>query len=253
MPALQRLRPQRISEKRRGILGADQMAIGHSSPQPGKLTLSRIRHHAGTTFAFTADNTGGQTMKSFCLHCSAALIAGVALVAHGVTDETPDPFGDAVGLPDVSEAVVEVPAPQSDVEGLRAKYLEAARQRAEMMDEDALREAVETEEKSVTELRARQALRKVEQELERIGDEYSDTIAGRNAVVIFNELQKLNRNGRVRLRDTFLEDHFENDRAFDDPDGLEPRKDNAFGDLPETDATPVRNRDRPFRPSKHPR
>ncbi len=189
-------------------------------------------------------------MKLFYVYCFAALTAGVILVSRGVTDETVDPFGDAFGAEGASEGVVKVPAPRSDVEELRAKYLEAAKQRAEMMDEDALREAVESEEKSVAELRAHQAVKKVEQELERIADEYSDTAAGQHAVVVFNQLQHLNRNGRARPHDDFSDDHFDDDRRFDDTDVLEPRKDEPFDDLPEDNATPVPDRETPFRPSK---
>ncbi len=156
-------------------------------------------------------------MKSFCLYCFAALMAGAVLVSHGVTEETADPFGDVFDTDNANDAVVEVPAPRSEIDDLRAQYLEAAKQRAEMMGEDALREAVETEEKSVAELRAHQALKKVQQELERIGDEYSDTIAGQHAAVLLSQLQQLDRNGRPQQRVFELpgdpvEDSFYDDR-----------------------------------------
>jgi|GEM_PF-2208106 len=186
-------------------------------------------------------------MRSFCLYCLAALTAGAVLVSNGVTDETPDPFNDEVFDTDVvSERVVEVPGPRSELEDLRVKYLEAARQRAEIMDEAALREAVESEEKSVAELRARQALKKVEQELERIADEYSETTAGQQSVEVHKLLQSLSRNGRTKSHGT------SDGRFFDDPGTIsEPLNEDAFDyDLPETDATPQQGRDRAFQRSK---
>lgn len=156
-------------------------------------------------------------MKSFCLYCFVALMAGAILVSHGVTDETPGPFGDEVFDVDVaSEAVVEVPVHRSEIDDLRAKYLEAAKQRAEMMDEEALRDAVETEEKSVAELRARQALMTVEQELGRIADEFTDTAAGQHAAILLRQLQQLDRNGRSQQRAFELPGDSVDDSFYDD-------------------------------------
>lgn len=140
-------------------------------------------------------------MKLFGLYCGAVILAGAVLISQGMTQDNLVFFSaDGPNAPlsitadpgveqDVTADLVELAPASSGVDGLRAQYLEAARQRASLMDEQALRKALQLEEKKVAELRAQQALRQVEERLQQITSEYPETEAGRRAGRLLHQLQ----------------------------------------------------------------
>lgn len=165
-------------------------------------------------------------MRSTGLLCCVVVLAGVVLISPGRTEENLQFFsadGQDSSRPEAAAGPVRYQAPQevvelspaaSGVETLREQYLEAARQRASLMDEAALRRAIESEETQVAELRAQQSLQQVQQQLQQITDEYSKTVAGRRAQQLLNHLQSMedDRDGR------FFEETSNGSRFRDDPD-----------------------------------
>ncbi len=195
-------------------------------------------------------------MKSYVLPCSAALLAGTLLISQGVSEENLTFFapqseddGALAPLESADVDVVEL-APTTDLRALREQYLDAARQRASLMDEAALREAIATESKMVDELRAQQALLKVEQQLQQISVEYAETAAGDRARRLLIRLEATEDRGPLmpepddRFRDTddfnrrHRGDRFNRSRSDysadrDEPDFLSDSPDDSSG-VPET-------------------
>lgn len=179
-------------------------------------------------------------MKSFAVSVAVVSLTGLVLISQGVTEENlaffpagtqddPDLFSF-----DEPQETVEV-APADPVESLREQYLEAARQRASLMDEAALRAAVESENSLVAELRAKQALQQVEQKLEQIIGEYPETAAGQRARRLLITLQATEDRDQSNLQ-PFPDEEFgrpddERRRESDDfsprerPEFLNPRRD----------------------------
>lgn len=149
-------------------------------------------------------------MKTFGVCCFAALLVGIVLNSHGVTDDnltffspedtqSSDPFGNKTDEPATVEFVeeieiVEVAPREVGLEALRRQYLEAAKERAGLMDAEALRQAIEAEQSTVAELQAQRALKQVEQQLEQISERYADTLGGRRARNLLSQLRARERN-----------------------------------------------------------
>ena len=132
-------------------------------------------------------------MKSIGLCCGAALLAGCVLVSQGVSEDNLTFFA-ADDLGTSQDTVVAAPDtvtvdPDDNLESLRKQYLEAAQQRAGLMDQVALQQALNAEKKAVAELRAKQQLQLVEQQLQQITNEYPQTAAGKKAKGLLMQLQ----------------------------------------------------------------
>jgi len=130
-------------------------------------------------------------MKTLMLFCFAAFATTAVFVSRAQTDEVPSNaplFLDASGF---SDDAVELQPARDDLNALRGQYLDAARQRSELMDEEALRKAIAGEEKSVAELHAQRSLDQVEQQLLQITNEFTATAAGRRAAALLEQLTML--------------------------------------------------------------
>ena len=124
-------------------------------------------------------------MRALSLYCFATVFAVIVLVSHGVSDDQ-DTSPNSL---EFSTAGVEVARPDDGIGDLRRQYLDAAKQRASLMDERALRQAIDAGGKMVAELRAQQAFNQAEQQLQQITREYPDTRAGRRAQKLLHALQ----------------------------------------------------------------
>lgn len=140
-------------------------------------------------------------MKAFGVCCFAALLMGIVLNSHGVSDDNLLFFANQESdsfrsnSEEESDAgLVEVAPQEEGLEALRRQYLEAAKERAGLMDAEALRQAIEAEQSTVAELQAQRALKQVEQQLEQISERYADTPGGRRARNLLSHLRARERN-----------------------------------------------------------
>lgn len=130
----------------------------------------------------------------FRLAACGVLVCGVVVWSAGTShsqDELPNPFRPSddplVSLP------ASVPAPEltpqageSPSESLRSQYLDLARVKAELMDEDALAAEIQTEKIAIDNLKAHKKLHEAQKILASIVEEFPNSAAAKNAEAMLN-------------------------------------------------------------------
>ena len=118
-------------------------------------------------------------MRTFTVYYFAALLTAGVLISNGRADHPADSpsFPEVSTEPIRSNEAVEVPDGPGELQRLRDKYARAAQQRSELMDETTLREPIDSQEKSVVELKAQNALEDIKQQLGQTLKLYSNTKA----------------------------------------------------------------------------
>ena len=89
--------------------------------------------------------------------------------------------------PDLTPAVQE---PVSPADSLRARYLQLAKEKAELMQEEALQQEIEQTERRIVELKAERRLNEAKQALETIAEEFPDSEAARTASRMLNAINE---------------------------------------------------------------